>query len=107
MLPGQKSYERDWVIGDEIWEVKFVRGLSFGSLGMCCPETRTISIKQKQKNVEILKTFFHEVCHGLEFAHDIELPHSTVYDFEEAWAKFFVDNWENLAKLIVKTKAVK
>jgi hypothetical protein len=107
MLPGQKAYEREWVLGEEVWELIFVKKLGFDGHGECDPETRQMLIKQKQSKEEILKTFFHEVCHGLEFSYDIEIPHDLVYSFEEAWANFFIDNWEAIAKLVMNAKEVR
>lgn len=106
-LPGQYSYEREWIVGEEVWELKFVKNLGFDGHGECCPESRTMAIKQGQPKDEILKTFFHEVCHALEFTYDIEIPHNLVYSFEEAWFRFFVDNWEAIAQLVMCSKADK
>lgn len=103
-LPGQQSYDREWVIADEIWDLKFTKKLGEDNRGECCPAARAMFILQGQPRDEILWTFFHEVCHALEFSYDIEIPHSQVYTFEKAWANFFVDNWEGIAKLITRAK---
>jgi hypothetical protein len=105
-LPGQQSYDREWHVGEEVWDLKFTRKLE-GSLGECCPSERVMYILQGQSRHEILWTFFHEVCHALEFTYEIDIPHSEVYSFEKAWASFFLDNWEAFAKLITLAKRAK
>lgn len=106
-LPGQRSYAKEWQIGEETWELKFVPKLDFDGHGECDPETRELIIKQGQIRLEIMRTFFHEVGHGLEFSYDIELPHDVIYQYEEAWTNFFIDNWEQLAQLVLCSKVIK
>jgi len=104
-LPGQRSYERHWVMGDDIWDLKFVKRLGSND-GECDPSERTMYIRQGQCREDVLHTFFHEVCHGLEFTYDIDIPHDLVYSFEKAWAGFFIDNWEAIARLVMNAKGM-
>ncbi len=70
--------------------------------GICDPSKSEILIRSGQSGDDRLKTFFHEICHALEDAYQIEIPHDQVYRWEVAWSEFFVSNWFSIAQLIVQ-----
>lgn len=75
----------EFVINDDLWEVKFVRKLP-GCLGECDPSTNVIKILKGQNKFETLKTMIHEIIHATEFSYDFELEHRIVYLLEESIA---------------------
>lgn len=89
-----RDYPRQIVIGDSIWEVKFVRDIDNGrTAGNCDPNEQVISIRMGQCETERLKTFIHELFHAWEEEYGLEIPHKLIYRLEEPIVDFIQDNY--------------
>lgn len=114
-LPTYKDYARLWIIGPDVWELHFCRKLPEDApnqftFGYTSKDLNKIFITYRQSPEELMETFFHEVLHAIEFSWQtkleisdkewVEIPHDIIYLMERCLAKFFVDNWKSLNKLI-------
>jgi len=93
--PSYKAYPRHIVIYKNIWDVKFSRGLIDGcDLGQCDEALELLEISLKQKNrKELLKTFIHEVLHGIEKEYEIILGHDVINKLEDPLANLLLENF--------------
>ena len=110
-LPGVKDYPRQWIVGEDIWTLKFVRKIEGNPviLGLCDPGDLTIYIKLKQSKFEMLMSTLHELFHCAEFSHNIDFRgkpiytyrtfHNYIYKMEKAMGLLFVQNADNFLKL--------
>lgn len=100
-LNGQRSYAATWLVGDDLWELKFVKscGDNDSNRGLCDPTNRTCYILKGMSNQEIFDTFLHEFMHSIEFEQEIDLPHSAIEKLELGISKFISDNIVALSKL--------
>lgn len=93
----QRDYPREIVVGDQVWEIRFVRGIAGTAttvtLGLCDPSEHVIYIKQGLKPTERLATFVHEVLHAIEYEYNIEIAHKLVHLLDEPIAKLIIDNY--------------
>lgn len=110
MIGGPRSYPKQIVVGDQIWDVKFVKTNSFskleeGLLGMADPSDRVILIRMGQSKEETLSTFLHEVMHCFEFEGEFKgcpnMYHKFIFETEGWWAKFLADNCTALVDLLL------
>lgn len=97
-FPKLRDYRKQWMIGDNIWRVKFVRHIPHGVAGRICvgmaePSEQIIYIALKQKPRERFKTFVHEMLHVLEDEYGFVLPHKLVYKLEDPIMRLIVDNF--------------
>ena len=99
-LGGSTKYAQTWVIGDALYELKFVRKMGENSLGICDPSAKRLAIKQGQTRLEIFRTFIHEALHAMEAEGDHDVPHKHIEFFEVWLADFLLDNAPQLAKII-------
>jgi hypothetical protein len=115
-LPRIKDYPREWLFGDDLWTLKFVRKIDGNEniLGLCDPSELVIYIKTKQTRLEMLMSTMHEIFHGLEHSYDICFDnkpiytyrtfHSYIYKMEKALALTFLQNSDNFLKLFSAMK---
>lgn len=110
MVGGPRSYPRQILVGDQMWDVRFVRKNSFAKLpkellGQCDPSERVILIRMGQPKSEMLSTFLHEVMHCFEFEGEFtgcpRAYHKFVFDTESWWANFLSDNCQELISLFL------
>ena len=96
------SYAKEWLVGGNPWRLKFVRLIDGdeNTVGLCCPDTKEILLKQKQDYMQTFKTFIHEVVHAVEFEGEFELDHEHVEKMEEGLATFLVNNFEDLQRIL-------
>lgn len=88
----RNKYPKQVHVGTEIYQVKFVRKLSKGTVGECDPESFEIRILCGQGRVDTLKTFIHEVMHAIELEHEIEIDHKLIYALETPIFQLLRDN---------------
>lgn len=50
--------------------------------GLCSKEDRLIEIDEKQSQYNILKTFWHEYLHAIEYEYGLKIPHKLIYALE-------------------------
>lgn len=99
-LGGITKYADTWVIGDSLYELKFVRKMNEDSLGICDPSAKRLAVKKGQTRIEIFRTFIHEAMHAMEAEGDHDIPHKHI-EFLEVWfGDFLLDNAPQLAKII-------
>lgn len=90
-----RSYPKQLLVGDDIYDIKFVRKISGegdADLGLCVPGDN-IQIRLRQGRQETLETFVHEILHSIEFTYEIPIPHQLVYQLEKPIAKIILDNF--------------
>lgn len=115
MYPGTRSYSREWVVNNDVWDLKFVRKIPFvkdadNVRGLNDPGSMTIFIQQKLSRKETLMTFFHEIIHAIEYSYDLPERstytyrdiHKYIHEIEKHLAEFFVNNFENLFVLFFR-----
>ena len=95
-MPKIKDYPREVMIGESIYQVKFVRKIgetdTRETLGLCDPNEQVIYIKLGQSPRERLKTLCHELIHCFEFEYGFEVPHHLVHKLEEPIVAFLMEN---------------
>lgn len=96
--PRQKDYPKEILVGDSVYQVRFVRRITQVSekgketLGLCCPSEKEILLVQGMDARERLSTLLHELLHAIEFEYDIDLPHALVYKLEGPLTQLILDN---------------
>jgi hypothetical protein len=99
-LNGPNSYAREWLIGENIWRLKFVKKIDDqGTMGLCDPGDKLILIRRGLDKGEMLKTLAHEVLHAFEDEYTIDISHKTVYKLEDAIFEFLLNNLDSLSKI--------
>lgn len=94
----QKHIPKELLIGESLWRVRFVRHIPDNSkdkltLGLCCPDEKTIYIRQGQSFEERLDTVIHEIIHAAEYEFQFELEHRHVHKLGEVLAKIYIQNF--------------
>lgn len=101
MIRHQKTYRREWDIGENIYGVRFVRfqdedlektGLVYG---MTDPSEHLIYLTLGQTARERFKSFVHEVFEAMSEEYPEvkkHLTHKAIEALEEPVARFFEDN---------------
>lgn len=111
-LPGYRFYGGEWIVGENVWRVKFVRFLQ-GNMGECDTEEKIMYITYGQPRGTLLGTFIHELIHAIEDEYDIDITkrniklkhsHQLVEKLEEALSAFVMNN---LLRLCVFPRASK
>lgn len=89
-----KDCPREIQIGENTWDVKFVRRFQDKfTTGLCDPSETTIYIRMGQTDDERLKTLLHEILHAIEYEYQLEIPHRLIHRLEDPLARFLVDNY--------------
>jgi len=92
--PKKRDYPRQVVVGDSIYDVKFVRKIDAdNTLGLCCSGSKTIWIRQKQTRQDTFLTFIHELLHAIEFEYELNIEHKLIHDLEKPIADLLFDNF--------------
>lgn len=99
-LGGPKSYADTWTIGEEVWELRFVRKLPDDSYGINDPMTNKFYIRLKQPRDEMFGTFLHECVHMMDDAYTVGLTETQVTKMEHALKAFLLDNFEGLRQIL-------
>jgi hypothetical protein len=97
-LPKISEYPRELFINGNIWTVRFCRKMPDSektdtTLGLCDPGSLEIIIKLGQGRLETLSTFIHEICHMIEFEHEIDIPHKLISKLEDPIRDFVLENF--------------
>lgn len=93
-----KDYPREYMVGDAVWKLRFVRHIPHDQPGRICvglaePSEQVIYVKLGQDPEERLKTFLHELLHAIEYEYDISMPHRLIHKLEDPLARFLIDNY--------------
>lgn len=116
-LPGTRKYPREWIVGEDLWRIKFVSKIQGcdDTLGLCDPSDLTIYIKLGIGKLETLKTFLHEIGHAQEYSYDFKVLNNKTFDyraihryihhFETVWAEVFIANLDRFLELFSAAKA--
>lgn len=94
-----KDIPRTLMVGDSVWEIRFVRKMPHGNakdkntVGMCCDDDKEICVRLGIGKREQAKTLIHELLHALEFEYQISIPHELIYKLEEPIYRLLCDNW--------------
>lgn len=96
--PKQSDYNKDWVIGDNLWRVKFVRHIPHDVAGRIClgmtePSEQIIYLKLGQGARGRFHTFLHEILHVIEDEYGLVIAHDLIYKLEEPLSRFVIDNF--------------
>jgi hypothetical protein len=90
---------RKILVKDAVYEVKFVRQLpevkdrfKGTTIGVTCPDTQTILLKQGLSKEDRVRIFFHELLHAIEFEYGVPIAHKLIYRLEGPLAQVIVDN---------------
>lgn len=93
MIRRQADFPKELFLGENNWQIRFVRSLDgIKTLGLCDPADHIIYILQGQSPKERFKTFVHELLHALEYEYSFEMPHKSIYDLEEPLTRLWEDN---------------
>ena len=93
-IPGPRSYPKQIIILDDVWDIRFVRKCEDPeNRGECDGITKEIIIIQGMSREETFKTLIHEVIHALEFSGKLEIKHSTVYKLEDVVFSLLMENF--------------
>ena len=98
-----KDIPRTVVVGENVWEVRFVRNMPCadkdrGTLGLCCDDDKEILVRLGIGKTEQAKTLIHEILHALEFEYKFSIPHELIYKLEEPIYRLLCDNWAHWQK---------
>lgn len=95
-LPKSYQYPKSVLVGDCTYKVRFSRLIDRDKecVGLCNFDTKTITIKKGQSDVERFKTFVHEVLHAIEMEHKIAIKHKEVYKLEQCIVEFLLVNFQ-------------
>lgn len=118
--PSQSHYGKEWLVNGDIWTIKFVNKLKDRNGetldGLCCPSEKVVRIRTGQTKKEMLRTFFHEFCHAIEFSYDMETDIKKKYTYDDFHdfigileghlADFIRDNWMSYQCLLLGIKLV-
>jgi len=96
----EKDFRKDWIVGEDVWSVKFSRDLdkdadskeNESTLGLTDPSEMELLIKQKQTPRLRMSCFIHELLHAMEDSYNIEISHKAVYQLEKAIMNFLLVN---------------
>lgn len=105
-LNGQRSYAATWLVGDNLWDLKFVKtaGDSDSNRGLCDPSNRTVYVLRGMDRGEIFRTFLHEILHAIEFENEIDIKHEIIEKLEDGIADFILENFLALSKIFTNEK---
>lgn len=98
---GIKSYDKDWLIGDTIWRVRFLERMSQSADGWCVYDKQELLIDKKIDNEQKFLAFVHEVQHAMDHVYEIGLTHPQIHKLEAAWANFLLDNVYGILKILI------
>lgn len=101
MPNGIKSYDKDWLIDDTLWRLRFLKRMADSAEGWCVYDKQEIQVKKQLCNAEKFDAFIHEISHAMDDVYDIGLTHSQIYKLEKAWANFLIDNLYGIIKVLV------
>lgn len=90
-LPAQAKYPKRIYFSDEIYAIKFLKGLK--CFGETDPGKKEIRIKKGISRRATFITFIHELFHLIEFELPMRISHSDIYKFEAAVFELMVDNF--------------
>lgn len=98
----RRDFPKSLEINGNEWQILF-RKLIEGDpycYGLCCFDTRTITIRTGLKPDERRKTFFHELLHAIDYEYNINIAHRLVYKLEGPLSDVFEQNcWLEWYKL--------
>jgi hypothetical protein len=101
MIKRQRDFPREIRVRDATYKVRFVRCITEAgddprsrrrTIGLCCPERRTIWIVQGLKPADRFDTYTHELMHALEFEWGLPIPHALIRKLELPIRRLIVDN---------------
>jgi len=90
-IPSQDQYPKKVYLRDEVYKVKFVKGLK--NIGETDPQKKRILIRAGMSRNETFRTFIHELLHFMEFEWPVKIKHKTVYKLEKALYHLLQDNF--------------
>jgi hypothetical protein len=89
-----KDIPRTILVGDTVWDVRFVRRIleDKTAVGQADFDEKEILICLGIGKKEQAKTLIHELLHAFECEYKINLPHELIYKLEEPIYRFLCDN---------------
>lgn len=95
-LPKAYQYPKSLLVGESSYRVRFAKTIERDAecVGLCNYDTKLITIKKGQTDVERFKTFVHEVLHAIEMEHKIKIKHKEVYKLEQCIVEFLLRNFK-------------
>jgi len=64
------------------------------TLGLCSNDDKTIYLKEGMSQKQTRETFYHELCHAIEFCYGIKIPHQLIYELEHPLERLhFLNKW--------------
>ncbi len=99
-LGGPRAYASDWLLGDEIWRLKFMKRLRGGNSGWCLYDEQVLQVRGSLGREEMFLTFLHEVLHALDAAYKIGLKHEQIYALERPLADLLIENGAELFNIL-------
>lgn len=98
MLLLQRDFPKTILIGDTMWQIKFVRNVPATTTpgrtvdGLCEPETCIIYIRKGLKPLYRLEVVLHEILHAIDFEYGITLDHKLIEKLEKPLQRLLMDN---------------
>lgn len=92
--PDPKFYQREWVIKDGVYRVRYVD--QYGEprqVAECSTDPNEITMLRTLRKDSQARALLHEIHHAFEFEYDFEIPHKTVYMLERCWFDFLKKNF--------------
>lgn len=91
----QKDVPKELLIGENIWQIKFVRRIERDDniLGLCDPGDYTIYIKQGLSCAERGATVLHEIYHSISYEYGFyAMNHRHLDGLAQGLMRLFLDN---------------
>lgn len=95
MIRRQRDYPKTLIIGENSWDIIFVRkipGEDESTLGLCNATECTIYIKMGQSPEERFKSLIHELMHAIAYTYNIKQDHNVIWKLETPILKLLLDN---------------
>lgn len=109
-IGGMRSYPKQILIGDHLWEIRFRKclrdliGEDGHFHGWTDEEHSIIWIRSGMTPFETFVTFLHEVVHCWESEGDFDIDHDSIHAMETWMARFLIDNCSEVANIVCSGK---